>query len=138
MDREGRDRKSLNLPFIFGFGFQPVWSPEGHRVAAVGSTGELAACWEKDESFRADPLCWYREVGVYVEDVDTGQAQLTARQAIHPAWSPDGSLLAASRMAEREQVDIWLMSRNGGGLHRAMDTPEVDRHPVWLAKEEAK
>lgn len=139
MDREGRNRKPLNLPFIFGFGFQPVWSPVGHRVAAVGSADdEMAECWERDASFRADPLCWYRGTGVYVEDVDTGEAQLTVRQAIHPAWSPDGSLLAASRMDDREQVDIWLVNRDGSGLRRVMDTPEVDRRPVWLAKEEAK
>ncbi|MEJ5312436.1 MAG: hypothetical protein WHX52_21945 [Anaerolineae bacterium] len=131
MDREGQNRQPLNLPFIFGFGFQPVWSPVGHRVAAVGSADdEMAECWKREDSFRADPLCWYRGTGVYVEDVDTGEAQLTVRQAIHPAWSPDGSLLAVSRMDEREQVDIWLVNRDGSGLCRVMDTPEVDRRPV--------
>lgn len=139
MDREGRDRKPLNLPFIFGFGFQPVWSPLGHRVAAVGNTDDgMAECWEREESFRADPLCWYRGIGVYVEDVDTGEARLAVRQAIHPAWSPDSSLLAVSRMDEREQVDIWLVDWDGRDLRRVMDTPEVDRHPIWLAKEETR
>jgi len=139
MDREGQDRKPLNLPFIFGFGFQPVWSPVGHRVAAVGSADdEMADCWQNGEAFQADPFCLYRGTGVYVEDVDTGKAQLTVHQAIHPTWSPDGSLLAVSRMDDREQVDIWLVNRDGRGLRRVMDTPEVDRRPVWLAKEESK
>lgn len=46
MDREGQNRQPLDLPFIFGLGFQPVWSPAGRQVAAVGSSGTLAACWE--------------------------------------------------------------------------------------------
>jgi len=70
--------------------------------------------------------------------VDTGEARLASRQAIHPAWSPDGSLLAVSRMDEREQVDIWLVGWDGRGLRRVMDTAEVDRHPIWMVKEEAK
>lgn len=138
MGREGRNRKPLNLPFIFGFGFQPVWSPVGHRVAAVGNTEELAECWQNDEAFRADSLCRYRGIGIYVEEVGAGKARLTVRQAIHPSWSPDGSMLAVSRMDEQEQVDIWLMNREGQGLRRVMDTLEVDRRPVWLAKEETK
>jgi len=139
MDREGRNRKSLKLPFIFGFGFQPVWSPVGHRVAAVGNIDdEMAECWQNGEAFRANPLCLYRGTGVYVEDVKTGRVQLAIRQAIHPAWSPDGSLLAASRMDDRERVDIWLVNQDGRGLRRVTDTPETDRRPVWLAQEEAK
>lgn len=138
MEREGRNRKPLNLPFIFGFGFRPVWSPVGHRVAAVGSVEESAECWQNGEAFRADRLCRYRGTGIYVEEVGTGKAQLAVRQAIHPTWSLDGSMLAVSRMDEQEQVDIWLVNRGGRELRRAMDTLALDRHPVWLMKEEAK
>lgn len=132
MDREGRDRRPLNLPFIFGFGFQPVWSPVGHRVAAVGSAGEPAACWEKDESFRADPLCRYRGTGVYVEDVEIGETWLAAENALDPTWSPDGSMLAVAKMDEDEQVDIWIVNIGDRSLRQITDTPELDRYPIWL------
>ncbi|MDW8069362.1 MAG: hypothetical protein RML46_10640 [Anaerolineae bacterium] len=136
MDREGGNRRPLRIPFIFGFGFEPVWSPTGRQVAAVGVMGELAPCWQKSDSFLADPLCSYRGVGVYVETVGAGRAQLVVRNAIDPAWSPDGSLLAVSRMDEQGQVDIWLVGQDGSGLRRVTDTPEMDRYPVWLRTEQ--
>ena len=135
MDREGQNRKPLRIPFVFGFGFEPVWSPIGEQVAGVGIIeDEPASCWQKGDTFLADPLCWYRGVGIYVETVGAEKPQLVARNAIDPAWSPDGSLLAVSRMDDREQVDIWLVGRDGKGLRRVTDTPEVDRRPVWLAR----
>jgi len=88
------------------------------------------------DAFLSDPLCRYRGTGVYVETAGTGKAQLAVRNAIDPAWSPDGSLLAVSRMDERGQVDIWLVHRDGRGLRRVTDTPEVDRCPVWLRGKE--
>jgi Tol biopolymer transport system component len=136
MDRDGQHRRPLQLPFIFGFGFEPVWSPIGHQVAAVGAAEELASCWQSGDAFLSDPLCRYRGTGVYVETAGTGKAQLAVRNAIDPAWSPDGSLLAVSRMDERGQVDIWLVHRDGRGLRRVTDTPEVDRCPVWLRGKE--
>ncbi len=138
MDREGRNRRPLRVPFVFGFGFEPVWSPTGLQVAAVGATEEAALCWQSGDAFLSDSLCRYRGTGVYVEVVGANMAQLVVRNAIDPTWSPDGSLLAVSRMDDRAQVDIWLVNRDGSGLRRVTDTPEVDRCPVWLVKEVAK
>jgi len=132
MNAEGQDRRPLSTPFIFGFGFAPAWSPAGHHIASVGGTDESAPCWQSDAAFRADPLCWFRGTGVYVEDVDAGEVELVARNAIDPAWSPDGSLLGLSRMDEREQVDIWLVRADGYDLRPVTDTPELDRHPIWM------
>ena len=42
-------------------------------------------CWGKDELYRADPLCRWRGVGVYVETVGDGMPQLIARNAVDPA-----------------------------------------------------
>jgi Tol biopolymer transport system component len=138
MDREGQNRRSLRLPFVFGFGFEPVWSPVGYQVAAVGATEEPASCWQSGDAFLSDSFCRYRGTGVYVETIGDGRAQLVVNNAIDPAWSPDGSLLAVSRMDEGEQIDIWLVNRDGRGLRRVTDTPEVDRRPVWLTREGVK
>jgi Tol biopolymer transport system component len=132
MDRDGKSRKALHVPFILGFGFTPTWSPAGHTVAGVGGTDEAAPCWQKGDAFQADPLCWFKGTGVYVENIDTGDLQLTARNAIDPVWSPDGSRLAASRMDTKQQVDIWLVDAPGRTPRRLTDTPEVDRYPIWL------
>lgn len=132
MDRDGKNRKALHVPFILGFGFTPIWSPAGHSVAGVGGTDETAPCWQKGDAFQADPLCWFKGTGVYVENIDTGDLQLSARNAIDPVWSPDGSLLAVSRMDTKQQVDIWLTDVLGRTSRRLTDTPEVDRYPIWL------
>jgi Tol biopolymer transport system component len=111
-----------------------MWSPAGHRIAGVGGTDEVAPCWRKGDAFQADPLCWFKGAGVYVEDIDTGDLQLVARNAIDPVWSPDGSLLAVSRMDEKQRVDIWVVDGQKRNLNQLTDTPEVDRHPIWLQK----
>jgi WD40 repeat protein len=132
MDRNGKNRKALHAPFIFGFGFVPIWSPSGHSVASVGGTDEAAPCWRKGDAFQADPLCWFKGTGVYVEDIDTGDLQLVARSAIDPVWSPDSSWLAVSQIDTKQQVDIWLVDILGRTPRRLTDTPEVDRYPIWL------
>jgi len=132
MDRNGKNRRPLRVPFIFGFGFNPVWSPTGRYVASVGGTDEAAPCWSKGKAFLADPLCSFKGTGVYVENIDTGEVQLAARNAIDPAWSPDGSLLTVSRMDEQKQVGIWLADVNARNSRRLTDTSEVDRYPIWL------
>jgi TolB protein len=72
---------------------------------------------------------------VYVENIETGEVRLVAPNAVDPTWSPDGSLLAVSRMDERGQVDIWIVDVHGNNLRRVTDTPELDRYPLWLQRE---
>jgi hypothetical protein len=134
MDREGQNRRSLNLPWEpFGFTDQkPVWSPTGQYIAGIGSIGETTWCWQPDEP--VEPLCLFQNAGVYVENIETGEVRLVARNAADPTWSPDGSLLALSRMDERGQVDVWVVDVGGNNLRRVTDTPELDRYPMWLQR----
>jgi len=138
MDREGQNRRPLNLPWeTFSFTDQkPVWSPTGRYIAGIGVVGETIQCWRKGENQPIDPFCLFRNAGVYVENIETGEVQLVAPNAVDPTWSPDGSLLAVSRMDERGQVDIWMVDVNGSNLRRVTDTPEVDRYPLWLQREQ--
>ncbi len=133
MDREGRQRLPLQGPFVFGWGFWPVWSPDGRRVAYVG-WGEGHDCWQKEESYRADPLCRWRGVEIYVEEVETGSLLPLASNAIDPVWSPDGRWLAYSAMDEHEQIDLWIAQFDGSGRRRLTYTSEAEKGLAWLPK----
>jgi Tol biopolymer transport system component len=130
MDRTGQERKQLQGPYLFGYGFDPMWSFDGKYLAYVGAE-QLDPCWEKDDTYRADPLCGFKGPAIYVEDVDTGELRQVATNTIDPAWTPGGAILM-SRMDENGQIDIWRVNANGTDLRRLTNTVEVDRYPVWL------
>jgi Tol biopolymer transport system component len=130
MDRTGQKRKQVQGPYLSSHGFNPVWSLDGKHLAYVGAE-QLDPCWEKDETYRADPLCRFKGPVVYVENVDTGELRLVATNAIDPAWTLGGALLMP-RMDENGQIDIWWVNVDGTDLRRLTNTVEVDRYPVWL------
>ena len=83
---------------------QPAWSPDGTRIAFVSNRGPGA-----DLAWRSD---------LYVVPADGGPATRVSggkeRLFRHPAWSPDGSLIAV--MGHRLEAlgptrdDIWVFS----------------------------
>jgi TolB protein len=132
MDHTGQMRKPLKGAFLFGYGFEPTWSPDGQQITYVGRD-HLDLCWQKDATFRADPLCWFKGTAIYIENVDTGDLRRIATNAIDPAWSPDGSMLAFSALDTiQQQVDIWVINTNGTNLRQLTNTSEIDRYPIWL------
>jgi TolB protein len=133
MDREGQNRKSLKGPFIFGWGFEPVWSPAGHRLAYVGAD-QLDSCWQKNDTYRADPLCRFKGTAIYVEDIDANELRRLATNAIDPTWSPDGSTLAFSLMDKRGQVDVWATNADGASLRQITNTVDPDQYPIWVQR----
>jgi Tol biopolymer transport system component len=47
-----------------------------------------------------------------------------------PAWSPDGSLIAFSRILDGEP-DLWTMTADGSGQRQLTDEPASDWAPAW-------
>lgn len=136
MNRAGAEKRLLNSSWESGITFaahqHPVWSPTGRYIAHSSPLDPGFSYWQEKEDHRNDPLYAFRNTGVYVEDVQTGELWLVAQNALDATWSPDGSLLAVSKMDENEQVDIWLISLVSRDLLRATNTPELDRYPFWL------
>jgi Tol biopolymer transport system component len=137
MNREGQSERSLNLTWELGITFaahqQPAWSPTSQYVAHSSSLNPDFSYWEdKKKDPHDDPLYAFRHAGVYVEDIETGELWLAAENALDPTWSPDGSMLAIAKMDENDQVDIWIVDVGDRVLRRITDTPELDRHPIWL------
>ncbi len=95
---------------------QPAWSPDGRRIAFVSNRGADA-----DLAWRSD---------IYVVPAEGGPAvRITAgreRLFRHPAWSPDGSLIAA--VGHRFEAlgptrdDVWVFDAQvglGGSMDRS-------------------
>lgn len=132
MDSKGQNRRPLNLPWEpLGLADQhPVVSPDGRAIVGVGASGEPTACWKPGLALTV--LCAFQNSALYIEDVETGNVRLIASNAMDPIWSPDGSLLAFSRMDVHGQVDIWIADAGQGDLQQVTASPEWDRYPVWL------
>ncbi len=64
---------------------QPAWSPDGTRIAFVSNRGSGA------------DLAWRSDIYVVAAEGGTATRVTTGKERLfrHPAWSPDGSLIAA-------------------------------------------
>lgn len=110
-DTKTHSTQGLKLPYV---GFAPVWSPDGHYIAATGATPGEQECSGKGFSESEAEKCLYQGRSIYVIDVGTGAATALT-PGIAPIWSPDGAQLAflSNRTGSPE---TWRMSRDGQAL----------------------
>ena len=98
-------------------GSQPVWSPDGSRVAFVdyGIYGESVS----------------RDIHVIRPgDIATRLTRSEVAPAWYPAWSPDGSRIAFDSHRDGNR-DIHVMNADGSGATNLTNSPAHDRFPVW-------
>jgi TolB protein len=106
-----------------GFYSDPVWSPDGSKIAFVG--------------LRRD------DADIYVVDADgTGRRKLARavsgtpnpygvpKPRPNPAWSPDGGKIAFTSYGDGNE-DIYVVDVDGGGLVNLTRSRGTDRKPVW-------
>lgn len=132
MDAEGNKRQPLVSPFIFGWGFEPVWSPDGRWVASTGlDAGQKYGCAQKEQGSTVDPdTCRFEGTAIYVENVLTGEVRRLA-SGIDPAWSPDGSTIAfLSNQSGTPQ--IWTVRADGTDLRQITADAQSKNRIVWM------
>jgi Tol biopolymer transport system component len=107
--REGADAQRL------GYGFEPVWSPDGTAIAFTGSyleTGDEIAVMNADGS---------------------GVRQLTSAdgQDRGPTWSPDGRSIAFWSERDDDEREIYLVNVDDGSARRLTVDSFGDMWPSW-------
>jgi hypothetical protein len=110
------------IPQIKDTYWDPVWSPDGGKIAFVLSS-DLAASSDR--------------VDIFVMDADGNNivnltAGLTTQVHVLPAWSPDGTQLAISASASGNDFDIFIISATDGSLIATVtDDNFPDGAPFW-------
>ena len=90
----------------------PSWSPDGSTIAFQ----------RYDAATQVDSV-----LVVPAGGTTTTLSGGPAVSALDPAWSPDGShILFVSDRPDMFQLDLWVMSADGGNVQRVTNTPNRD------------
>ena len=141
-----------NLTSSIGDATNPVWSPDGTRLAVSGEAGRMIVmdadgsgvakiadgsdpAWSPDGMTIAY-VSWWLEGGIRVVDADgsnpktltTDEGPFSDRS---PDWSPDGSRLVFVRGSESGGGDLHLINRDGSGLVRIAFGVLPNYAPAW-------
>jgi Tol biopolymer transport system component len=120
MNSDGSGLRNLTSKLAAGQGFgaglasDPVWSPDGRKIAFVRVSKRL---------------------GVYVVNADgSGVRNLTPKPMgagyAGPAWSPNGRKLAFVSYRDGNS-EIYVMNANGSGQRNLTRNPALDADPAW-------
>jgi hypothetical protein len=107
-----RDRKLTNFTAP---SYDPAWSPDGKWIAFVSSNSG------NDEIYRVTTD------GAIIEQLTFNNWEWDK----HPTWSPDSSQIAFFSNREVGRTQIWIMSADGSGQRRLVESEGEDMYPVW-------
>lgn len=99
--------------------FSPAWSPDGQYIAYVAAPDiGLVGGGEEAKAGAAKRRIW-----VMNKD-GSDKRQLTHDAAYRderPLWSADGSHILFARLDQSGRASLWLMCRDGSGLHQVVE-----------------
>jgi len=107
---------------VSDFGFNPSWSPDNKEIAVA-----LEGITDAGSRYLDKSTLW-------AINVESGQKRLVGDfDAVQPAWSPNGKLIAFWTANEKGQRDVGVVSSAGGDAKMITDDTPVDWNPVWSA-----
>jgi len=98
----------------------PAWSPDGQALAY--------SSWRPAGQFGTfqDVIISYIYKGVR----QTPANGSPDKQNYLPAWSPDGTKVAFT-LSQWGNQEIYVMNKDGSGLRRLTNNPDIDTSPTW-------
>ncbi len=102
-------------PFTGG-AYDPVWSPNGDRIAMVSTDPG------NDEIYVMDPD------GADVRRLTSNIWEWDK----HPTWSPDGSRILFYSNRDSGQRQLWMTDADGGNQVNVSNNQYEDWDPVWI------
>ena len=121
MEADGTDRKRLTNNDNEVLDFDPVWSPDGNRIAFASR-------------MEGGPL---NSFDIFVMDADgkhfVNLTQNPRGDDRMPTWSPDGRQIAfvSGREPHRLDWEIYVMDADGKNIKRLTNNRGQDRMPAW-------
>lgn len=101
-----------------GIAYDPVWSPDGGRIAYVSrETGN-------------DELYVYDLTSQTSTQITHGGNAFIFRQ--RPTWSPDGSEIAFKANDGTPNFQIWIVNADGSNPHNISQSTSNDTDPIWV------
>lgn len=143
----------------YDFESEPVWSPDGRKIAFVSDRDGEREIWvmnadgrgrrqlthndadEHDPDWSPDgrQIAFERNDGLHDEEIyvvntdGTGERQLTANETndYSPSWSPDGRQIAFASDRGGGRSDIFVMKADGTGQRSLTRTRAGGDRPSW-------
>jgi hypothetical protein len=101
-----------------GIAYDPVWSPEGGRIAFVSREAGN------------DELFIYNIGNETVTQITSGGNPFIYKQ--RPTWSPDGTEIAFKANDGSLNFQIWIVGADGSNLRNISQSTSNDSDPVWV------